>query len=298
MHSTTLRPPPRAPSVGGLTNLLKTGLLFFGLTALALFVGQRLGGLSGLMLAGSLVVVMNAVSYWFSDRIALAMHRAEPVEPHQLPWLHAMVAGLARRANVPMPRLFVIPSRTPNAFATGRSPEHAAIAVTHGLLERMDRRELEGVLAHELGHVLNRDTLIMTVAGTIAGVITHAAQLVFFWGGSLLGRGDDDDDGGLGHGLASLGVLLVAPIAATVLQLALSRTREFEADATAARLTGDPHGLASALARLEADNHALPYDRSPATAHLFIVNPLHAGVIASLFSTHPPVAERIARLVG
>jgi heat shock protein HtpX len=285
-----------APLLQRASNLLKTGLLLGALSALALAVGQRLGGPQGLALAGGVVLLMNGLSWWFSDRIALAMNGARLLSPAELPWLHRLVAQLSERAELPVPRLYVIESATPNAFATGRDPEHAAIAVTTGLLERLDARELTGVLAHELAHVKHRDTLIMTVAATLAGVITQLAQWAFFWGGAFAGGRQDDDEGG--SALANLGLLLVAPLAATLLQLAVSRSREFDADATAAHLTQDPLSLANALARLEQGNRLLPMERSPATAHLFIVNPLSTSGEMGLFSTHPPIEERIARLMA
>jgi len=278
-----------------LGNALKTTVLLAGLTALVLLMGQRLGGARGLAFAGFFVVVMNFVSYWFSDKIALAMHGARPLPRHQAPWLHDMVERLATRANMPMPRLYLLPMAAPNAFATGRSPRHAAVAVTTGLVELLDRRELEGVLAHELAHVRNRDTLIGTVAATLAGVISYAAQMLFFFGGSMLSRGDDDEGGG-GGAFAQLGLLLVAPIAATLLQLAVSRSREYGADATGAQLCGDPEALASALMKLERGAQLMPYDRAPASSHLFIVNPLSGGGVMELFSTHPPIPERVRRL--
>ncbi|KFA92027.1 zinc metalloprotease HtpX [Archangium violaceum] len=277
-----------------LGNALKTTVLLAGLTALLLFVGERLGGPQGLVVAGFFVVVMNFGSYWFSDRIALAMHGARPLEYAEAPWLHQMVERLAARAGMPKPKLYLLPTRTPNAFATGRNPEHAAVAVTAGIVDILDQRELEGVLAHELAHVKNRDTLIGTVAATLAGVISYAAQMLFWFGGSLLSRDDDED--GLGHALGNLGVLLVAPIAATLLQLAVSRSREYGADATGAELCGDPDALASALMKLERGAELMPYDRAPATSHLFIVNPLSGGAIMGLFSTHPPIPERVRRL--
>lgn len=277
-----------------LGNALKTTVLLAGLTALLLLVGERLGGPQGLVVAGFFVVVMNFTSYWFSDRIALAMHGAQPVEYAEAPWLHAMVERLAARAGMPKPKVYLLPTRTPNAFATGRSPEQAAVAVTAGLVDLLDQRELEGVLAHEIAHVKNRDTLIGTVAATLAGVISYAAQMLFFFGGSLLSR--DEDEEGLGHTLGNLGVLLVAPIAATLLQLAVSRSREYGADATGAALCGDPDALADALLKLERGAQLLPYDRAPATSHLFIVNPLSGGALMGLFSTHPPIAERVRRL--
>lgn len=275
------------------SNILKTAVLLAGMTALVMGIGHLIGGARGLLWAGAIVVVMNFVSFWFSDKLALAMNRAHPLPPGELPWLEQMVARIAQRANVPMPRLYLVDSHTPNAFATGRSPEKAAVAVTTGLLKILNQRELAGVIAHELSHVKNRDTLIMTVAATLAGVISHVAQWVFWFGGSMLRR-DDDDEGG---GFAALGVLLVAPLTATLLQLAISRAREFDADASAAELTGDPEGLASALGRLESGNRVMPLNHSPATAHLFIVNPLSGGGVMGLFATHPPIEARVERLL-
>jgi len=289
-----------APSGGGgwhrLGNALKTTVLLAGLTALVLVIGQRLGGAQGLVYAGFFAVVMNFGSYWFSDKIALAIHGAQPLPYEQAPWLHQMVERLAARAGMPKPKVYILPTRAPNAFATGRSPKHAAVAVTAGILDILDQRELEGVLAHEIGHVRNRDTLIGTVAATLAGVISYAAQMLFWFGGSMLGRGDDEEGGGLPGALANLGLLLVAPIAATLLQLAVSRSREYGADATGAELSGDPDALADALLKLERGAELMPYDRAPATSHLFIVNPLHHGGVMSLFSTHPPIPERVRRL--
>lgn len=278
-----------------LGNYLKTAVLLAGLTALALAVGQWLGGARGLLYAGVFVVLMNFVSYWFSDRIALAVHGAQPLDRAQAPWVYESVERLTARAGLPMPRLYLIPTYTPNAFATGRNPEHAAVAVTTGILELLDRRELEGVLAHELSHVRNRDTLISTVAATLAGVITQAARMLFWFGGALVRNRDDDRDSGM-SGLEQLGLLLVAPIAATLLQLAVSRSREYGADATGAALCGDPDALADALEKLERGVEVHPYDRAPATAHLFIVNPLSGQGVLKLFSTHPPLEERIQRL--
>jgi heat shock protein HtpX len=277
-------------------NYFKTAALLAGLTALCLLLGQRLGGPNGLAVAAVFVFAMNFISYWFSDRIALAIHRARPLDRAEAPWLYDIVESLSRRAAIPTPRIYLIPTPTPNAFATGRSPEHAAVAVTTGILELCDRRELTGVLAHELSHVINRDTLTSTVAATLAGVITYAVQMLFWFGGSFFGSRDDDRDGEAGSALANFGLLLVAPLAATLLQLAVSRTREYAADASGAELSGDPEALASALAKLEQGVEALPYDRAPATAHLFIVNPLSGGGVMSLFSTHPPIEERIRRL--
>ena len=276
-----------------LGNYLKTAVLLAGLTALVLAVGQRLGGATGLAYAGFFVVAMNFGAYWFSDRIALAIHRAQPLERSQAPWLFDLVEDLANRARLPMPRLFLLPTATPNAFATGRNPEHAAVAVTEGLLHLVNRRELAGVLAHELAHVKNRDTLISTVAATLAGVITQVARMLFWFGGAFL---HDRDDGRDGSWLEQLGLLLVAPIAATLLQLAVSRSREYGADATAASITGDPGALADALEKLERGAELLPDNHAPATAHLFIVNPLSGRGVLRLFSTHPPIEERVHRL--
>ncbi|RKG62927.1 protease HtpX [Corallococcus sp. CA054B] len=292
---------PAAPALKGggwhrLGNALKTTVLLAGLTGLVLVIGQRLGGAQGLMMAGLFAVVMNFGSYWFSDRIALAIHGAQPLSYEQAPWLHEMVERLAARAGMPKPKVYILPTAQPNAFATGRNPSHAAVAVTAGIVDILDRRELEGVLAHEIGHVRNRDTLIGTVAATLAGIISYAAQMLFWFGGSMLSRGDDDRDGGVAGALSNLGLLLVAPIAATLLQLAVSRSREYGADATGAELCGDPDALASALLKMERGAEAMPYDRAPATSHLFIVNPLHHGGVMSLFSTHPPIPERVRRL--
>ncbi|WP_224365450.1 zinc metalloprotease HtpX [Hyalangium versicolor] len=300
-YSSTYDTTPRggAPLRGSgwhrLGNALKTTVLLAGLTALVLLIGQKLGGPRGLAMAGFFVVVMNFVSYWFSDKIALAMHGAQPLERSQAPWLHEMVEELAARAGMPKPKVYLLPTHAPNAFATGRSPKHAAVAVTAGIMEILDRRELRGVLAHELAHVRNRDTLIGTVAATLAGVISYAAQMLFWFGGSMLSRNQDEDDG-IAGALSSLGLLLVAPIAATLLQLAVSRSREYGADATGAELSGDPEALASALLKLERGAQLMPYDRAPATSHLFIVNPLSGRAVMALFSTHPPIPERVRRL--
>lgn len=287
----------RGPSLHTVGNYLKTAVLLAGLTALVLVIGERLGGAQGLIVAGFFVAIMNFGSWWFSDRIALAMNGAKPLERQELPWLWETVERLTQRGGLPMPKLYVMHTPTPNAFATGRNPQHSAIAVTTGLLELMDKREVEGVLAHELAHVRNRDTLISTIAATLAGVITYAVQMLFWFGGSFLGRSDEEgEEGGIGGGLANLGLLLVAPIAASLLQLAVSRSREFGADAGAAELTGDPDGLAQALLKLQRGNEMMPYERSPATAHMFIVNPLSGGGVMKLFSTHPPIEDRVAKL--
>jgi heat shock protein HtpX len=240
-----------------------------------------------------LALAMNVASLWFSDTIVLRMYGAMPLEEAQAPHVHRVVRNLATRAGIPMPRLYVIASPTPNAFATGRSPRHAAVAVTEGLLRIMREDELEGVLGHELSHVLNRDTLISTVAATLAGAI----MMLIHWAryAAIFGSHRDDEEGG-SNPVALLLLALVAPIAAMLIQMAISRSREYGADATGARLTRNPPGLASALAKLHQASHMVPMAASPATAHLFIVNPLSGGGLATLFSTHPPIEQRIARL--
>lgn len=279
-----------------LSNILKTGVLLAAMSALLLGVGQAIGGPQGLLIAGVIVVAMNFGSYWFSDKLALKMNRARELGPDELPWLHEMVERLSGRAEMPKPRVYIMDVPMANAFATGRSPSHAAIAVTTGLMQILDRRELEGVVAHELAHVKNRDTLISTVAATIAGVISYTAQMAFWFAGSLLGRGDDDEGGGIAGVLSMVGLIIVAPLTAFLLQMAVSRSREYGADATGAVLCGDPDALASALAKLERGAELMPSDHSPATAHLFIVNPLSGKAVMKLFSTHPPMDERIRRL--
>ncbi|OGK95292.1 MAG: protease HtpX [Candidatus Rokubacteria bacterium RIFCSPLOWO2_02_FULL_73_56] len=279
-----------------MSNVFKTGMLLAVLTAMLVLLGGALGGERGMLVAFVLAAVMNFVSYWFSDRIVLAMYGAQPVDEAQAPGLHAIVRRLATRAGLPMPRLYLIPSDTPNAFATGRDPQHAVVAVTAGILRVLEDAELEGVLAHELAHVKNRDVLISTVAATLAGAITYLAHMAQ-WAAIFGGRSRDDDGGGNPVALILLAVL--APIAALLVQLAVSRGREFQADATGARVAGHPQGLIGALQKLERANEALPMAQAnPATAHLFIVNPLSGRTLARLFSTHPPLEERIARLHG
>jgi heat shock protein HtpX len=275
-------------------NNLKTTLLLATLTGLVVFVGQALGGQQGMILAFLFAIVMNIGSWWFSDRIVLAMYRAQPVGPHDAPELFRMVRELSQRANLPMPKLYVLPEAQPNAFATGRDPEHAAVAVTAGLLERMPPDELRGVIAHELAHVRNRDTLISAVAAVASGAISmlaHWAQWALIFGG----RRDDEEEG---SGIGSLVAILVAPIAATMIQLAISRSREYAADEYAARLLGDGLPLARALRRLEAGANWIPANVEPATAHMFIISPLTGGGVFALFRTHPSTDERVARLVA
>jgi len=281
-------------------NTFKTAFLLTALTLLFLFIGGAVGGQNGMFVALAFAGVMNFVSYFWSDKIVLAMYRAQPLTPEANPEIYRRVASiverLAMRRNIPMPRLYVIPTDTPNAFATGRNPKHAAVAVTAGILQILGDSELEGVLAHELGHVLNRDILISSVAAMIAGAITVLARMGEFamiFGG--YGRDRDDDRGG---GLGGLLMLIVAPIAALLIQAAISRSREYAADAAGADMTGNTYGLANALEKLETWNKRLPMDASPATSHLFIVKPFAGGGIMTLFSTHPPIDKRIARLLG
>jgi heat shock protein HtpX len=272
-------------------------MLMAFLIAVLAIGGSAWGGYQGMLLFGSIGLVFNFVSYWFSDRIALMMHRAQEVSREQLPQVYDIVERLTRKAGLPMPRVYVIPSETPNAFATGRNPAHAAVAVTQGILRILDQRQLEGVLAHEITHVRNRDILISTIAAAVAGLISslgHAIQ----WGAMLGGFSRRDDDRG-GSVIEMLAWAILAPLIALVVQLAVSRSREYAADAGGAELVGDPEPLAEALLALERGNEALPYQYGgPATAHLFIVNPLSGvgGKMLSLFSTHPPVEERVRRL--
>jgi heat shock protein HtpX len=271
-------------------NYLKTTLLLAGLSALLLFIGQFFGT-TGVTIALVAAIVMNGIAYFFSDKIAIRASGAVPVTEAEYPELYQTVRGLADRAGIPMPRLYVSPSPQPNAFATGRNPENAAVAVTQGILPILDRRELEGVLAHELSHVQNRDILISSVAATIGAVITWLAYLAYF-----MPIGGDDDEGG--NPFAGLLMVILAPLAAGLIQMAISRSREFGADSTGARLTADPMALASALRKIEAYARGTPpATTNPSTAHLFISNPFKGGAgVASMFSTHPSTAERVERL--
>lgn len=275
-------------------NRLKTMMLLASLTALVLLLGQALGGQSGLLLALLIAGGINFTSYWWSDKIVLRMYNAQQVSEPEAPELYRMVADLARRANMPMPRVYIIPEQTPNAFATGRNPQNAAVAATVGLINMLTPRELAGVMAHELAHVNNRDTLIMTVSAALAGAIGYIAQFAMFAGGLFGGRSDDDE--GPNPIVAILG-MVIAAVAAPMIQMAISRSREFIADETGARLTGDPLALADALRKIEGWSKQVPiHSGSPATAHLFIINPFSGGGLASLFSTHPSTAARIERL--
>jgi heat shock protein HtpX len=273
-------------------------MLMAFLIALLAIGGSVWGGYRGMLLFGTIGLVFNFVSYWYSDRIALMMHRAQEVGRDQLPQVYEIVERLTRKAGMPMPRLYVIPSETPNAFATGRNPSHAAVAVTEGILRILDARQLEGVLAHELSHVRNRDILISTIAAAVAGLISslgHAIQ----WGAMLGGFSRSSDDERGGSVVEMLAWAILAPLIALVVQLAVSRSREYAADAGGAELVGDPEPLAEALLTLERGNQAIPYQYGgPATAHLFIVHPFSGmgGAFMKLFSTHPPVEERVRRL--
>ncbi len=273
-------------------NTIKTTLLLGLMTGLIMGFGQYLGGGSGLVIAFLFAAAMNFGAFWFSDQIVLRMYRARPVEEAEAPELHRIVAELARRAGLPMPKVYVIPDPSPNAFATGRSPQHAAVAATEGIMRLLRPEELQGVLAHELAHVRNRDTLISTVAATLAGVIMMLASMLR-WAAIFGGVQRDDRNGGLAGLLV---MTIVAPMAAMMIQVAISRSREFQADATGARIAGNPFGLAAALEKISYAGKRLPMQANPQTAHLFIINPLSGSSMARLFSTHPPVEERIRRL--
>jgi heat shock protein HtpX len=277
-----------------MTSIFKTTVLLGALTGLLMLIGGLVGGRHGVELAFIIAAVMNFFSYWFSDKMVLAAYGAQPIDASSAPDLFSIVQELAQQAHIPMPRLYLIDSDTPNAFATGRNPNHAAVAVTRGILRICSRDELKGVLAHELSHVLNRDILTSSIAATLAGAIMMMGTWLR-WGAifGLGGRSDDDERGGIA-GLLIAGIL--APIAASLIQLAISRTREYQADASGARLSHNPLYLANALRKLEAANERMPLDAGPATAHLFIVNPLSAQGLTRLFSTHPPIEERIRRL--
>src|SRR3954467_1674152 len=277
-------------------NTLKTAFLLTALTLFLVLIGQYFGGQNGMILALVLAGVMNFVSYFFSDKIALAMYGAQAVTREQAPRVYGIVERLTQRTGLPMPKVFVIPNESPNAFATGRNPEHASVAVTQGILGLLNDEELEGVLAHELGHVRNRDILISSVAATIAGAITMLAEIARW--GMIFGGYERDRDSRGGGGFGALLMLLLAPVAAALIQLAVSRSREYQADETGAHFTGNPYALASALSKLDAYSKRLPLQATPSTAHLFIVQPFLGMSFGSLFSTHPPIAKRIERLTG
>jgi heat shock protein HtpX len=274
--------------------MFKTALLLAVLTAMLVLIGGAIGGQQGMVVAFIMALAMNVASYWFSDKIVLGMYRAQPIEESRAPGLYAMVRRLATRAQIPMPRVYLVPGDTPNAFATGRDPAHAVIAVTEGIMRILDDDELEGVLAHELAHVANRDVLISTIAATLAGAITYLAHMAQ-WSAMFGGHRGDDEEGGT-NPIAAILLAIMAPIAALLVQMAVSRAREFQADASGARFAGRTWGLAKALEKLQMANQVAPMAASPATAHLFIVNPLSGQALMKLFSTHPALEERIARL--
>jgi len=276
------------------TNTLRTAALLGLLSGLLLLIGNAFGGQTGLIVAFGFAVVMNFVSYWFSDRIVLAMYRAQPVGPEHR--LYQTVARLAQRSGLPMPKVYVIATDAPNAFATGRNPEHASVAATEGILSILDERELEGVMAHELTHVKHRDILISSVAATIAAAIMMLANMAR-WGALFAGGSRDDDRGG-GNVFTLLATAILAPIAAMLIQAAISRSREFSADQGGAEIAGSPNGLATALRKIEAASKVRPLPANPATAHLFIMKPFSGQALLGLFSTHPPTERRIARLLG
>ena len=277
-------------------NALKTAFFLGLLSALIVGLGSVFGGRRGMIVALGVAAVMNFFSYWFSDRLVLAWHRAQPVGREQAPQLYEILERLTARAGIPMPRVLILPEDAPNAFATGRDPRHAAVAVTHGILRLLNAEELEGVLAHELSHVKNRDILIGSIAATLAAavmVIAHMARWAAFFGG-----GQRNDREGA-NPIALLATVILAPIAASLIQLAVSRSREFQADASGAEMTHNPYGLANALQKLEDSSRRIPMQTAgPASSHLFIVKPLTGGTLTNLFSTHPPVRERIRRLTG
>jgi len=275
--------------------MMKTGMLMAALTAVFMVAGQALGGSNGMVIALVLAIGMNFFAYWYSDQMVLKMSGAKEATPAEAPQLHQMVASLAKRAELPMPKVYIIHKETPNAFATGRNPEHAAVAVTTGLINILKPDELAGVLAHELAHIKNRDILISTVAATMAGAISTMATMAQ-WAMIFGGGRSSDDEGGGGGIIGSIAMMILAPLGASLIQMAISRSREYQADATGAAICGRPQSLASALQQLERFNRQLPMDVNPATAQMYIVNPLKGGQLANLFSTHPPMQERIKRL--
>jgi heat shock protein HtpX len=279
-----------------MANGIKTALLLGLLSALLLAIGEWLGGANGLVMAFVIAAVMNLGSYWFSDKIVLKMYRAQPVGPEHP--LYRIVERLTVRASLPMPKVYIIPDASPNAFATGRNPSHAAVAATEGILKVLSEHELEGVIAHELAHVKHRDILISSIAATIAAAIMMTARMAQFAAlfGGYGGRGDDRDRGN--NPIALLAMIILAPLAAALIQMAISRSREFAADAGGAAIAGTPYGLADALRKIDAVAKRVPLDANPATAHMFIVQPFTGGGLASLFSSHPPTEARIRALLG
>jgi heat shock protein HtpX len=279
-------------------NTFKSTLLLVILTVFLIFVGDRVGGRNGMVLAFALSVAFNFGTYFYSDKLALKMYNAQPVTREQLPRAYAAVERLTAKQGLPMPKIYVLPTESPNAFATGRNPQHASVAVTRGILQLLDDEELEGVLAHELGHVKNRDILTSSIAATLAGAITMIARMGY-WASLFGGYGGGGRDRERGGGMSGLFMIILAPIAASLIQLAISRSREYEADATGAATTGNPYALARALQKLDESSRRIPMQASPSTAHLFIVAPLlGGGGLGSLFATHPPMKDRILRLIG
>ncbi|HSB30337.1 MAG TPA: zinc metalloprotease HtpX [Candidatus Sulfobium mesophilum] len=274
-------------------NTIKTMVLMVTLTLMLVFIGALIGGKSGMTIALLMAFGMNFITYWFSDKIVLSMYGAQQVSEADAPDLHAMVRRLAQRAGLPMPKAYIMDQDQPNAFATGRNPEHGAVAVTTGIMRILSREELEGVLAHELAHIKHRDILVGTVAATIAGAISYFAQMAQ-WSMMFGGRSSEEDRGG--NPIAALVMMIVGPIAAMMVQMAISRSREYGADAGGAEIAGNPLHLAGALRKLQMASQKIPMDANPATSHMFIVNPLSGGGLLKLFSTHPPIEERIARL--
>ena len=277
-----------------MTSMIKTGMLMAALTAVFMVAGQALGGRGGMMLALMMAVGMNFFAYWFSDKMVLKMSGAQEATQAEAPELHQMVAKLAQRADLPMPKVYIIHKDTPNAFATGRNPDHAAVAVTTGLTNILKKDELEGVLAHELAHIKNRDILISSIAATMAGAISTMASMAQW--SMIFGGGRSSDNNGGGGIIGNIAMMILAPLGASLIQMAISRSREYQADATGTAICGRPQSLASALQQLEISNRQRPMNVNPATAQMYIVNPLSGGQLANLFSTHPPMQERIKRL--
>jgi heat shock protein HtpX len=279
-------------------NNLKTAFLLTAMTVFVVLVGQAMGGRNGAVMAFCLAGAMNFFAYFFSDKMAILASGAQPVTREQLPRVYQIVERLCAKTGLPMPKIFVIPTGSPNAFATGRNPNHASVAVTAGILDLLNDEELEGVLAHELGHVRNRDILISSIAATFAGAVTILARMAG-WAAMFGGGGGRDRDRGGGGIISAIAMMILAPIAAMLIQMAVSRSREYQADATGAHFTGNPGALASALGKMEISARRLPMQASPSTAHMYILQPLIGGIsFGNLFSTHPPTAERIARLTG
>ena len=275
-------------------NTVKTALLLGALTGLLMLIGGLIGGKGGVYIAFIFAVILNFGSYWFSDKIVLKMYKAQEVSESSAPDLYNIVRNLAMKAGLPMPRIFIIPEETPNAFATGRNEKHAVIAVTKGIMRILNKEELEGVIAHELSHIKNKDMLISSIAATIAGAITMLATMAQW--AAIFGGGSSSDEEGGGGIIGFIAMAIFAPLAAAVIQMAISRSREYLADARGASITKNPYGLASALEKLTNASQIIPMNAKPSTAHLFIVNPLSGKAFMNLFSTHPPLAERIARL--